>query len=305
MEKMNGNIPILVLAFIRPIETMNLVKKLVQLGVSNIYISIDGPRNERDSSIQKVMRTQIEDYLSSEHVQWHIQHGSQNLGVRKGVLHGLDWFFRDREMGIVLEDDLAIESDFLSFCNQYLKEIDQAERIWMISGMQLLDKYSDSRTHILSSYPMIWGWATTAKKWQEMRTSVEGQKYLDPKSFGFQRSYFWNKGLSRVKSGELDTWDLPLAVAFLQNTRFCLISNQNLVKNIGFGPEASHTSNAKFPLNHPIGSLDFDAMSKLEDIVYSKEYDFDLERKVFKFKHRHFLFGVVQPIIWKFKTFLN
>ena len=205
-------------------------------------------------------------------------------------------------LGIILEDDLAIENDFLSFCNQYLKEIDQAERIWMISGMQLLDKYSDSQTHILSSYPMIWGWATTAKKWQEMQTSVEGQKYMSPKSFGFQRSYFWNKGLSRVNSGDLDTWDLPLAVAFLQNRRFCLISNQNLVKNIGFGPEASHTSNAEFPLNHPIGRLDLNMRIVLKDMVHSQNYDRDLERKVFRFKKSHFILGVIYFICLKFKN---
>jgi len=305
VEKVNTEIPVLVVAFIRPKETLQLLSKLVQLGVSNIYISIDGPRNDIDSSLQQLMTAQIEKYLSTEKIEWHIQHERQNLGVRKGVLNGLDWFFSEEKLGIILEDDLSIESDFLTYCSYYLGEIDRFQEIWMISGMQLLDEYSSSPTHILSNYPMIWGWATTANKWKEMRKSVVSQKPLSPKSFGFQRSYFWNRGFSKVNSGELDTWDLPLALSFLYNRRFCLISNQNLVKNIGFGPEASHTSNAKFPLNHPIGSLDFKAMSKLEEIVYSKEYDFNLERKVFKFKLRHFLFGVVQSMILKFKTLLN
>lgn len=300
---MKKSIPVLVLAFIRPVETKQLIESLVNLGVSKLYISIDGPRNELDAATQSSMRNEIETFLSSQQVEWQIQHGQFNLGVRKGVLNGLDWFFQNEEMGMILEDDLVINHYFLEYCDHYLSEINQSDLIWMISGMQLLDEFNDCATPILSNYPMIWGWATTAKKWQEMRESLENLRPLNPRRFGIQRSYFWNRGLQRVVSGFLDTWDLPLALAFISNKRYCLISNQNLVKNIGYGSTASHTAKAEFPLNHPIGRLDRNRNVDIQELVYSVHYDRSLEIKVFRFKKVQILFGVFFFFFHKIKNF--
>jgi hypothetical protein len=289
---MKESIPVLILAFIRPVETKQLVESLVNLGVSKFYISIDGPRNSVDAATQSSMRNEIEIFLSSQQVEWQIQQSRFNLGVRKGVLNGLDWFFQNEERGMILEDDLVIDHCFLEYCDRYLGEISQSDLIWMISGMQLLDEFTDCATPILSNYPMIWGWATTSKKWQEMRESLENLKPLNPRRFGIQRSYFWNRGLERVNSEVLDTWDLPLALAFIWEKRFCLISNQNLVKNIGYGSTASHTAKAGFPLNHPIGKLDSSVVD-IQEIDYSVDYDRLLEIKVFKFKKVQFFFGLL------------
>jgi hypothetical protein len=204
---------------------------------------------------------------------------------------------------MILEDDLVINHYFLEYCDRYLSEIIQSELIWMISGMQVLDEFTNRGTPILSNYPMIWGWATTAKKWQEMRESLENQKPLNPISFGIQRSYFWNRGLERVNSEVLDTWDLPLALAFIRNKRYCLISNQNLVKNIGYGSTASHTAKAEFPLNHPIGKLDRSNNIDIQEIVYSGDYDRTLEIKVFRFKKVQFLFGLFFYFFHEIKYF--
>ncbi len=302
---MKESIPVLVLAFIRPVETKQLIESLVNLGVSKFYISIDGPRNEVDAASQSSMRNEIETFLSSQQVEWQIQHSKFNLGVRKGVLNGLDWFFQNEEKGMILEDDLVVNDYFLDYCDRYLSEISKSDLIWMISGMQLLDEFNDYATPILSNYPMIWGWATTAKKWQEMRESIENLKPLDPRKFGIQRSYFWNRGLERVNSEVLDTWDLPLALAFVLNKRYCLISNQNLVKNIGYGSTASHTANAEFPLNHPIGRLDRSSNVDIQEIVYSVDYDRTLEIKVFRFKKVQIFFGLVYFLRHEIKSLKN
>ncbi len=288
---MTESTPVLVLAYMRPEMTMRLLRRLVGSGISRIYVSIDGPKNDSDAGKQATLIEDIDEFLSSHKVNWKIQYSPDNLGVRNGVLAGLDWFFNQEESGIVLEDDLEFSQDFLNYCAHYLSDLDKFDDIWMISGMQVLDDHPGDYSHILSSYPMIWGWATTSKKWREIRTATSRQELLSPWKFGSQRSYFWNRGYSLVQSGKLDTWDLPLVLAFLSNKKFCLISCSNLVKNIGFDVNASHTAKLIFPLNHPIQSLGHSTHVNVNELHYSKSYDALLEKKVFKFTRRQILFG--------------
>lgn len=71
----------------------------------------------------------------------------------------------------------------------------------------------------------------------------------------------------RILSGEIDTWDYQWSFACLINDGLSIIPKTNLVENIGFGIDASHTindnkkirnnlsKNLQFPLKHPIFKL--------------------------------------------------
>lgn len=276
--------PVLILAFIRPEMTLNLIQRIIDLGVIKIYISIDGPRNDREAEIQQLMRQKIEFLLSSHQMDWQIKQEIQNHGVKEGVLKGLDWFFQNENTGIVLEDDLAIDRYFLEFCNSYLPQIEISDEIWMISGMQVFGSFPVKPSPILSRYPMIWGWATTSKKWADIRKACYQISFLSPNQFGPQRAYFWNKGFQKVLKGDLDTWDLPLCLTFLLNKKYCLISNNNLASNIGFDESAAHTTENVFPLNLPLGDFDTNSVVAVNEIEYFNTYDKFLEKRVFKFR---------------------
>ena len=59
---------------------------------------------------------------------------NKNLGCRKGVTAGIDWFFSNEEMGIILEDDCIPSLSFFQFCDQMLLEYQFNEKVFMISG---------------------------------------------------------------------------------------------------------------------------------------------------------------------------
>ena len=63
----------------------------------------------------------------------------------------------------------------------------------------------------------------------------------------------WHHIFKELKAGKIDTWDYQLGLTNYFNNGLCIIPNYNLVSNIGFGYNATHTtetgnSNANIPL---------------------------------------------------------
>jgi hypothetical protein len=57
--------------------------------------------------------------------------------------------------------------------------------------------------------------------------------------------------------GKFDTWDHQLTFACIVNAGLCIIPDRNLVTNIGFGNEATHTKNVNRLANIPVNTMDF------------------------------------------------
>ncbi|GEO04625.1 hypothetical protein AAE02nite_22890 [Adhaeribacter aerolatus] len=65
----------------------------------------------------------------------------------------------------------------------------------------------------------------------------------------------WVKNLKKIYKGA-NTWDYQWAYANLVNHSFCIIPNENLISNIGFGKNSTHTANEDDILaNMPTGSI--------------------------------------------------
>ena len=73
----------------------------------------------------------------------------------------------------------------------------------------------------------------------------------------------WKRIFDRVSNGEIDTWDYQWMYACFKNEGLCLVPHVNLISNIGYGADATHTGNKQsewanmeakalgFPLRHP------------------------------------------------------
>jgi len=298
---MTDTLPVLVLGYLRKEPLLSNLSKLVQLHVSKIYISFDGAKNTTDLERQLEIIACIKKILEPTTVLWKVTHGACNLGVKEGVLTGVNWFFGQVPAGIVLEDDLEFSKDFIDFCNYFVPRIEKYPDIWMVSGSQVLDDYARFSEPILSNYPMIWGWASSADKWWAMSREINDDALLSPFKFGFGRSYFWNRGYERVRDHFLDTWDLPLAKGFQLRHKYCLISPVNLISNVGVDFYSAHTVEANFPLRHQIGNQTIAYTEGLDQLKHSSQYDRELEQKVFGFKAIHALAGFLHYILRRIK----
>jgi len=256
---------------------------------ANIFVSIDGPSNNRIREVQNQMRELLDSHLSLG-CRLNYQFLEKNNGVAAGVIKAVDWFFAQVESGIILEDDLVVADGFFNFCKQALSDFEHEVDIWMISGSQIFESCDFQKQIQFANYPMIWGWATWKSKWHEMRESLIKLKPISLKNIFDQRYLFWAVGANRALLGLVDTWDTPLAFEFYANSKLCVIPPINLVSNIGDDKDAIHTKNSGFPLFVPIQDFNGYRIENLSQIKNkSNNYNSMLEAKLFKIYWRHIL----------------
>jgi len=110
------DVPILVLAFNRPERLRGLIARLREVRPASLFLSVDGPRQNSESDARLVFEVQ---QLVAE-IDWpcdvHTNFRSENLGCGRAVSTGIDWFFRNVDSGIILEDDVLPNPAFSAFC---------------------------------------------------------------------------------------------------------------------------------------------------------------------------------------------
>jgi hypothetical protein len=89
----------------------------------------------------------------------------------------------------------------------------------------------------------------------------------------------WLKNLAKIYNGA-NTWDYQWAFANLDNNSYSIIPNVNLISNIGFGIESTHTFDEDDVLaNMPLGSIT--EIIHPEAFFYEVDADYFTNTKVF------------------------
>ncbi len=263
--------PILFIIFNRPDTTFQVFKKIKELRPTKLYIVADGARNEKKN----------EDILCSETrkildlIDWECEvfknYSDINLGCKKRVSSGIDWFFENEEQGIILEDDCLPDQTFFKFCEEMLEKYKDDDRIGMISGDNFqFGKIKNEYSYYFSKYSHIWGWATWKRAWAKYDVALSNwpdtkrQKGLD-QIFGNKKdAFYWSSIFDDVYNNKIDTWDYQWSYACFTNNYLSIMPSVNLISNIGFGDlQSTHTkriskfanmvtSPLQFPLNHPV-----------------------------------------------------
>lgn len=292
----------LIIAFARPHGLERLIKIGVDSGVKKFYIAIDGPRTREHRISQEIMQ----DYLSSvrkipglEIFTWQ---RDKNLGAAVSVLTAINWFFTYERAGFILEDDLIPSNDFFSFAASGLDFYEYDPDVWLVSGSRMNPSTLTPYWNDWSRYPMIWGWATWAEKWKEMASSLVVLKTLQNRDFLNARKNFWLVGARRSNNGLVDAWDIPLANAQLNAGKYTVVPPVNLVTNVGFDSNATHTTGDVFPLNHPVQPLSANYQFQLRiENQEANHYDSFLEKNLFKIRFHHSFLRIYSPIIDLYK----
>ena len=75
------------------------------------------------------------------------------------------------------------------------------------------------------------------KKWPELRDSNWLSRYLD----SWSMARYWSHRFEKAYSGKIDTWDYHWTFSCWLQSGLTILPNLNLVQNIGFNSEATHT----------------------------------------------------------------
>jgi hypothetical protein len=242
--------PVAMLIFNRPETTARVFERVREARPPKLLVVADGPRPERPDEAERTAAARA----VIEGVDWECEllteYSEANLGCRRRVSSGLDWVFETVEEAIVLEDDCVPEPSFFRFCDELLERYREEERLMHISG----DNFQSGRrvgqgSYYFTRYPHVWGWASWRRAWRHHDVELREWTALDETGKDSlllefedpaERS-FWRWAWDGAATGAIDTWDLQWVFTGISRGRLSVNPNVNLVSNIGFGDESTHT----------------------------------------------------------------
>ena len=248
--------PLLILLFNRPEETSILFNKLKEIRPKRIYINQDGPRinNLNDKhlceQVRKIVYEKKWDYEIIEKI------NIKNLGCRKSVSEGINWFFENEEKGIILEDDCIPSNSFFTFSEKMLKKYQNDNEVFLISGSNFQkNKIIGDGDYYFSKYAHCWGWSTWSRAWKKYDKDLKfWQKWKFSNNWKnlhknrFERKY-WTKIFNKVESDKIDSWAYVWLASVWYNKGLTITPNLNLIQNIGFNVNATSTVSSNTEYN--------------------------------------------------------
>ncbi len=267
----NFDTPVLLITFNRPDTTLKILEAIKAVKPRKLFVSSDGPRPNRPDDLKNVNDVRA---LISQFVDWDCEvitlYREKNVGCKLGVSGAITWFFENVEAGIILEDDCLPVTSFFYYCQELLQKYKSNSEVMMISGdffgKPTAEKNQSS--YYFTTHFHIWGWASWRRAWQkydikmtqwpEAKASLEAKLHFD--------SRIWNSysnSMQRVFEQKVDTWDFQWVYTCWINNGLAICPTVNLISNIGFGANATHTFNAEsvlsqlpssdieIPLKHP------------------------------------------------------
>jgi hypothetical protein len=282
--------PVLLLIFNRLETTQQVFQQIKKVEPKQLFIVGDGPRPGRSGEKEKcdIVRKWVVNA-----VDWDCElktlFREENKGCGKGVSEGISWFFDQVEEGIILEDDILVDLSFFPFCSEMLEKYRYEENVMSITATNLmtdqLTRTGDS--YFFTNYGSNWGWATWSKSWKGFDYNMDEWNskkthYRFIRKFGYSQYLFFKSIFDVAVNGKRDDiWDYQWWFCLLNSSGLTIMPSVNLMKNVGFGANATHTVDFEnsgfdvpvaqlcFPLKHPHSIT---VNKEYEEMVISKFY---------------------------------
>lgn len=255
-------VPIVLIIFSRPDVTRRVFESIARLRPSRLFVIADGARPGRAGEADRVAAVRA----IVESVDWPCEvnraYASENLGCRRRVVSGLNWVFDQVEHAIILEDDCLASPAFFRYCEEMLETYRADPRVFAVSGSNFRRR-SEPPGHYLSNFALMWGWATWRDRWRQYvpeptdhTAIVRRMWWRRPLAWAYWSKIY--RMLDRRKTSSI--WDYQWILTLWRQRALACRPTVNLVENIGFGVDATHTTSAQsrvagLPAEDPEGSF--------------------------------------------------
>jgi hypothetical protein len=279
MAKTKPEFGILVLGFNRPTvleRTVESLKRNSSLSEANLFLSLDGPRDNKDVEAVTDCR-EVFDQFAEEIDQATKFFSDTNQGLRTNVIESVTEAFKTVDRLLVLEDDCLIGESSIDFFNWGFEQMNSRDDIDVISGTYLGPNKPNEA--FLAKRFSSWGWATNRQTWQrflnssysqvplvELHSEIERLTAQDPFPYRYEYRRI-SKNLNK-----LDSWAIPFDMFLRSENLLAIKPTVNQIQNIGFGDNATHTGRGS-SLSIEAGHLD---VSKLQ--LASQDESVKIER---------------------------
>jgi len=279
--------PVVLIIYKRPAQTLEIVKLLRSLNPTKLYVMAEGPKNTQEIEICQRTCQIIKDTNWGSNTKIFTNYSSTNLGLKKRIVSGLNWVFEQEDQAIILEDDLVIDPSFFQFCDNLLGKYANDDRILSIVGSNFSTHRATSKySYTFSHYTHSWGWATWKRSWKLYDNKMETWPTQKSTQWLFNllnsrlSAWYWTRVFSLISRQVIDSWAYYWTYTSFSNNMLNIVPSINLVKNIGIGKGATHTSWCHQALNMATYSLSLPLIHPPAVRVDSK-YEHEVSHKLY------------------------
>lgn len=271
--------PVAFFMFNRPEKTERVFERIADAEPPELYVIADGPRSNvpEDEDLCEQTRAVVTG------IDWdcrvHRNYADDNLGVFERVWTGIEWVFENEPEAIILEDDCLPHPDFFAFCDRMLEEYRGDERVMDIGGSNPLVTWKDGRQDYHFSYTgMLWGWATWQDAWGEYDPKMSlwaDQEARERVQDVIADEDIWRyaKRVYNRTYRQRGTWDYQWGFARHVNSGLSVVPSRNLVSNIGYGEDSTHTESQGSP-KAAVDTLSYSfPVKQRQTVAVDREYD--------------------------------
>lgn len=242
--------PIVVMAFNRPDVLKSTLSSLANNNLakeSDLYVFVDGPRDGKKGENGKVARVLEIAKAATGFKSIEVRESPANKGLAKSIIGAATEILNKYGKIILVEDDLYVSPSFLSFMNTMLTAYENDERIMQVTGYSSKINHAE-RYHsdfYLSGRAHSWSWGTWKNRWDTVDWEVKDYDELatnkaKQKAFCEYGSDLFGM-LKGWHDGKNNSWYVRFDYAMHKQGRYCIAPIRSLVRNDGFGPDATHT----------------------------------------------------------------
>ena len=238
--------PIAFFAYNRPEHTLRSLTSLAEnheAQESELFIFCDAAKKpEHQEGVDTVRRV-------AGSRQWcgsvHILEQDTNKGCAQSIINGVTKLCNEYGSVIIVEDDLVLSQNFLSFMNTGLHLYERDEKVMQISGFMFPVELPAETDAIFLPFTTSWGWATWDRAWRFFDPSMSGYDSLriDRRlrtRFNLNGAVNYFNMLEAQQEGRIDSWAIRWYLSTFKNNGFTLYPKKTLVENIGFDGSGTH-----------------------------------------------------------------
>lgn len=241
--------PVALFAYNRPEhlqQTLAALSESAGAAHSELTIFCDGPRNAEDRDPVTEVRSVAHRWAGMNVFKSvSVVERPHNLGLSRSVISGVSDVLSRSETIIVLEDDLVVSRDFLSFMNDALVMYRDDEVVVSIHGFTMNVDVDLPQTFFIRGAD-CWGWATWRRGWTIFEANA--QVLLDRldasglgKDFDFDGSFPYRAMLQEHLAGNVDSWAIRWYASAYLAEKLTLYPGKSLVRNIGQEGSGTHS----------------------------------------------------------------
>lgn len=246
--KFQGYAPIALFAYRRTdhlSQTLDALEACPEFKQSHLYVFSDGPKNEAVAAdvaaVRQLLRGRAGENMT-------IVEASQNKGLAASIIAGVTRLCDEYGRVIVLEDDLLLAPQGLTWLNASLRQYADDAEVFQISAYQWWNPlFRKRRQALFGRQAVSWGWATWKRAWDQFDPAATGWEGLQHdkalrRAFDMNGSYPLSEMLMLQINGKIDSWAIRWAWTVFREGGLVLYPPRSMIANIGFDETGTHTS---------------------------------------------------------------